>query len=1081
MKSDHSDLVADTKIRAEFHADLTHRFTIQSRVCAGQNVRRKETEDVWKREKLLGKGSYGTVWLHRCLSSHDQTPPLQAVKVVTKALMAHDKINYHKELEIIAKFSQKIYAGLFVDYLGWYEDHESIFIAMEYLENGDLDDNLKQPIPECEAREITLQITEGLEFLHSNGFVHRDLKPANIFVVSKGPEWWVKIGDFGISKRVKPGGTSLRTVVGTPLFVAPEVLGIYPPDTAEISDNRHYTEKVDMWSLGVMVFYMLFHEYPFPFNNQSVLMRYVQGSPFPFPSDPSKNASETCYDFMKLTMAANASKRPSAQESRQTEWLVQHRPLESVSETNAPAVQRNVLDSAHIVSENMQDTTVDTYESFKSWNTGKTDMTGPGSEEHLPEVQRATPEPQTVVIAPNHSQIKADAGFEENYLQELEAIHQKGLAFFQQGDYEKALLQFNDVARLREEVLGQSDRETLASRYMQGKCLHALKQYDNAQITLREVAAGQKLAEADRPEDLDETLNSIHQKGRDLYQNKEYSEAKVKFHQAAARRKRAFGENDSKTLISQHWLGRSLFNLRQYPEARNTLRRVLDKQRETLAPQDPAILSSLDWLGHTFYSLGEYQQALDILQELFDIKRKDPGIEEIRRISAFKKLGNSLFSLGMFQESQDIFNELLQIQNSDSNPNAGEVQYAQHRLGRCSYSLSRYQAARDAFKLASEGRRTVFGSNDPQTLDSLYWLGCSCYELKQYKDARKYLGEASAGQEKTLGFNHRDTLYSLYWLGKALYDSKETETARDTFQRTTEGMKTQLGSRHNQTLRCLFWTGCAYSTLDEYDKAEKYFRDTFDGQKEAFGLDDCDTLTTLHRLGLVLYHADKDHEALDTFEMAAQGRKSLLGAKHKDTLISIYYFGCACYALRQWERSREYFQEAVDGQREVLGPNNRDTLTSLHWLGRAYSRCENHQEAAEVFQQTADAQRDTLGPTHRHTLESVYRLGLSLYDMKEYRRAQSAFRQALKGNRETLGPSGDFTLKTMHWFGHVLHVRGKQRDAALIQKELISLIKQKDKTESSDTLEVINDFAQTPGRQWPPRTSSGIDTSKSES
>jgi calcium/calmodulin-dependent protein kinase I len=80
------------------------------------------------------------------------------------------QIRYH-----IADINQ--YLGLFVEFQGWYENDESVFIAMEFIENRDLDSKLTEPLPEEEARTITLQLVEGLMFLHENNFVHRDFKP----------------------------------------------------------------------------------------------------------------------------------------------------------------------------------------------------------------------------------------------------------------------------------------------------------------------------------------------------------------------------------------------------------------------------------------------------------------------------------------------------------------------------------------------------------------------------------------------------------------------------------------------------------------------------------------------------------------------------------------------------------------------------------------------------------------------------------------------------------------------------------------------------------------------------------------
>jgi hypothetical protein len=67
--------------------------------------------------------------------------------------------------------------GCFVKSAGWFESPESLFIVMEYLPLGDLQKHMTQPFTEREAQQITLQLLEGLDFMHSNGFVHRDLKP----------------------------------------------------------------------------------------------------------------------------------------------------------------------------------------------------------------------------------------------------------------------------------------------------------------------------------------------------------------------------------------------------------------------------------------------------------------------------------------------------------------------------------------------------------------------------------------------------------------------------------------------------------------------------------------------------------------------------------------------------------------------------------------------------------------------------------------------------------------------------------------------------------------------------------------
>ncbi|KAG0643265.1 kinase-like domain-containing protein [Tuber brumale] len=114
---------------------------------------------------------------------------------------------------------------------------------MQYLQEGDLSKNMGRPLPEA-VQNISKQILEGLNVMHEQGIAHRDLKPANIFIVSMPPVW-VKLGDFGISKRIlAQDATTFYPQVSTQVYGAREVLGLY-----SINETSEYTNSVDIWSL----------------------------------------------------------------------------------------------------------------------------------------------------------------------------------------------------------------------------------------------------------------------------------------------------------------------------------------------------------------------------------------------------------------------------------------------------------------------------------------------------------------------------------------------------------------------------------------------------------------------------------------------------------------------------------------------------------------------------------------------------------------------------------------------------------------------------------------------------------------
>ncbi|KAJ5607563.1 hypothetical protein N7537_004182 [Penicillium hordei] len=556
MESALTDLVTDTKFRVEFKSDLVYRFTFQSSDSRRRIVRREEKKEVWKEEKPVGSGSYGSIWAHKCLTSEDQGE-LQAVKKISRKSLSSDGIDFFKELEAIAKFSQRKYHGLFVEYFGWYENDDSVFIVMEYLQRGDLGSCLKMPLPEIEAREITFQIAEGLQELHENGFVHRDLKPQNIFIVKPGPKWWVKIGDFGFSKRVKEN-SSLRSMVGTRLFLAPEVQMIYPPRVDETSAVFRYSTKVDIWSLGVMVFYILFHEFPFTLKDPHGLPKYVRGGELPFPTSPiAQTLSEESRKFMRATMAPDASSRLSARGVLESDWLKQRHinPAPSVEDT-------------FIRLSELGETLCEQHKYIEAEET----------------LRRAF-EGRTETLGTAH----------EHTLTTLEWLG-KSLYFLE--DYAKAVAAFHEAAESRKMVLGKHSENTLTSLNWLGRAHYWHEDYPKAEAALREAVEGRKMVLGEQHES---TLYSLEWLGRALYYHEDYAKAEEAFRQAAEGRKMVLGMDNEETLTSFEWLGRALYYHKDYAKAEAVFRLTFKGRKAVLGIEHAHSWGSLEWLGRSIH------------------------------------------------------------------------------------------------------------------------------------------------------------------------------------------------------------------------------------------------------------------------------------------------------------------------------------------------------------------------------------------------------------------------------------------------------------------------------------------------
>ena len=233
---------------------------------------------------------------------------------------------------------------------------------MEYFKYGDLQSHMNTPIPEVQSKIITAQLLQGLKLMHQEKFTHRDLKPQNIFVVETQPYFWVKIGDFGITKRTTNDQTFLKTEIGTLDYLAPEVLGYVDEETSQ------YTNSVDIWSLGCVCHRLLTMSPPFP--KRSALATYCWGASL-LPIEPNNytTADESTVgvhgiEFVKALMRPQPNERPSADEALCHPWLKDVDALEA--DLIASAAERSSEPSEKISQQRQEEPRYSTSKSSQS-------------------------------------------------------------------------------------------------------------------------------------------------------------------------------------------------------------------------------------------------------------------------------------------------------------------------------------------------------------------------------------------------------------------------------------------------------------------------------------------------------------------------------------------------------------------------------------------------------------------------------------------------------------------------------------------------------------------------------------------
>jgi calcium-dependent protein kinase len=148
-----------------------------------------------------------------------------------------------------------------------------------------------------------------VNYCHKQGIVHRDLKPENILIEANKEFDQIKIIDFGTAMKFEEGQI-ITEKLGTPYYIAPEIL------------SRKYTNKVDVWSVGVITYILLSGQPPFNGQEEKDILKKIRSGKFDFDLQEFKRVSDDARNFISYLLTYDQEKRPSAEEAIQHPWLI---------------------------------------------------------------------------------------------------------------------------------------------------------------------------------------------------------------------------------------------------------------------------------------------------------------------------------------------------------------------------------------------------------------------------------------------------------------------------------------------------------------------------------------------------------------------------------------------------------------------------------------------------------------------------------------------------------------------------------------------------------------------------------------
>ncbi|XP_052898066.1 ovarian-specific serine/threonine-protein kinase Lok-like [Anopheles moucheti] len=268
-----------------------------------------ESETLRKRYHIgrtLGSGSFGTVYLlHDTITC--QPYALKIVKKLQISVQPYCRSSFMNEANIMNSLSHPCVIQMYE----FFNEPNSFCMLLEYMEGGDLltrilDNNC---LEENIAKFFFYQLCSAIAYLHEQGIIHRDLKPDNILLKDSNVYTLLKVSDFGSSKFLD-NTMYMRTVCGTPEYIAPEVL--------EQGNHKMYTNKVDIWSLGVILYTMLSGYLPFDVTGIDQITRgdFTMSQPV-WRNVQSCRVKKLIYDILNI----NPCQRPSAKTLLQSKWF----------------------------------------------------------------------------------------------------------------------------------------------------------------------------------------------------------------------------------------------------------------------------------------------------------------------------------------------------------------------------------------------------------------------------------------------------------------------------------------------------------------------------------------------------------------------------------------------------------------------------------------------------------------------------------------------------------------------------------------------------------------------------------------